>query len=142
MFHLLAWPCTWLAAIIGWGLTLLFLSSLSHTMPPGGPEIPHLDKVMHFTYFAIGGLVLGTYAIFKSGVKSAPLLRVLLPILILAVIGALDEYHQSFTPGRSGNDPYDWLADLLGASFGVLLANPLHPLLLRISSRSPSTDHY
>ena len=35
-----------------------------------------------------------------------------------AIIGALDEYHQTFTPGRSGNDPWDLLADTVGAAAG------------------------
>ena len=40
-------------------------------------------------------------------------------VLIVGVlIGRLDEYHQSFTPGRSGNDNGDWLADILGAATG------------------------
>ena len=39
--------------------------------------------------------------------------------LVGSVIGRLDEYHQTFTPGRSGNDYGDWLADTLGAAAGA-----------------------
>ena len=33
----------------------------------------------------------------------------------------LDEFHQLFTPGRSGGDVGDWIADTFGAFCGVLL---------------------
>jgi len=39
-----------------------------------------------------------------------------------AVAGALDEFHQTFTPGRSGNDFFDWLADLSGGLLGAMIA--------------------
>ena len=41
-------------------------------------------------------------------------------VLFCAVIGASDEFHQSFVPNRSGNDPWDWLADTLGGMVGSL----------------------
>ena len=47
-------------------------------------------------------------------------------IIAIALTGCLDEYHQSFTPGRSGNDPYDWLADVLGATAGALTFKRIH----------------
>jgi VanZ family protein len=47
-------------------------------------------------------------------------------ILAIALIGGLDEYHQTFTPGRSGNDPYDWLADVLGAAAGAFAFKRFH----------------
>lgn len=50
-------------------------------------------------------------------------------VVVIALIGALDEYHQSFTPGRSGNDPFDWLADLLGAIAGAFTFKHIHHLL-------------
>ncbi|MEY3896711.1 MAG: hypothetical protein RLZZ214_2231 [Verrucomicrobiota bacterium] len=50
-------------------------------------------------------------------------------VVVVALIGALDEYHQSFTPGRSGNDPFDWLADLLGATAGAFAFKRIHHLL-------------
>jgi len=40
--------------------------------------------------------------------------------LVCSVIGRLDEYHQTFTPGRSGNDTGDWLADTLGGAAGAV----------------------
>ncbi len=129
-------PRFWLAALIFWAVTLFILSSLNQTLPDGGPEIPHIDKILHFGYFFGGGMILTTWLLLKKG-DAAPLAyRVVLPILIFAVIGILDEYHQTFTPGRSGNDPFDWLADLLGASIGVFLTNRFHPIFEKRSSNA------
>ena len=48
---------------------------------------------------------------------------------IISLLGWLDEYHQSFTPGRSGKDILDWLADLTGATAGAFVFKRLHFLL-------------
>jgi VanZ family protein len=45
----------------------------------------------------------------------------LITIVAISAFGALDEYHQLSTPGRSGGDLGDWTADTLGAMVGVLL---------------------
>ncbi|MGJ8632461.1 MAG: VanZ family protein [Luteolibacter sp.] len=132
--HFLRQPKLWLTTIILWAVTLYGLSARSKVFPPGGPQIPHLDKVLHFGYFFGGGIILATYFLLKKGTSAPLAFRVLIPVLILAIIGALDEYHQTFTPGRSGNDPFDWLADVLGATTGILLANRFHPLLRKLSS--------
>lgn len=134
-------PPLWLAAFLCWAATLYFLSSFSKTMPEGGPEIPHIDKVLHFGYFFGGGIILSTYLLLKKGTTAPFTFRFLIPLAILAVIGALDEYHQTFTPGRSGNDPFDWLADFLGAASGIAIAHIIHPRLLKLSSEKlPFTE--
>lgn len=128
-------PRFWLVAIILWGVTLFFLSATAKPLPDTGFEIPHIDKVLHFGYFFGGGFILATHILLKWGIAAPRWQRILIPAVILAVVGALDEYHQTFTPGRSGNDPFDWLADVLGATTGILLANRIHHSLLKLSSR-------
>jgi VanZ family protein len=130
-------PRLWLCALILWALTLYMLSSLPRVAPLEAPKIPHFDKAMHFSYFMGGAFLFTTHLLLKYGLNARPLLRVVLPIALFAVIGALDEYHQSFTPERSGNDPFDWLADVLGAATGTFLAHRLHPILLKISASRP-----
>ncbi len=126
-------PKFWLFSLFLWALTLFILSSFSKTLPDGGPEIPHLDKVLHFGYFSGGAFMLATYLLLKHGIAQPFARRMLLPLAIFAILGVLDEYHQTFTPGRSGNDPFDWLADLLGAATGILAANMLHSRIKRLS---------
>lgn len=74
------------------------------------------DKVQHFTFFAIWGFCFHR-AIRLESWRSA----LLWTVIFCAVNGALDEWHQTFTPGRSGNDPFDWMADVLGGIFAGLL---------------------
>ncbi|MEP2777331.1 MAG: VanZ family protein [Luteolibacter sp.] len=133
----IASPRLWKSAFLFWVGTLFLLSSFSKTMPDGGPEIPHIDKILHFGYFFGGGIILATLLLLKKGVGAPKFVTFLLLIAIFAVIGALDEYHQTFTPGRSGNDPFDWLADVLGATTGIALAHAFHPRLLKFSSENP-----
>jgi VanZ family protein len=40
-------------------------------------------------------------------------------VLGVSLLGAVDEWHQSFIPGRSMSLP-DWVADTAGATVGVL----------------------
>lgn len=129
-------PSLWLVSFLCWVATLYFLSSVSKTMPEGGPEIPHIDKILHFGYFFGGGIILATYLLLKKIANTPITIRCLIPLAVLAIIGALDEYHQTFTPGRSGNDPFDWLADVLGAAVGIAIAHAFHISLLNLSSRN------
>jgi VanZ family protein len=114
----------WLAAFLAWTGLLWWLSSRSDPVA-AGPEIPHFDKFCHFVYFAAGGFLF-------AALLGAPVPRRLtwsaivgLAILVLAGIGALDEWHQSHTPRRQGNDPADWAADLAGAALGAILLRGL-----------------
>jgi VanZ family protein len=36
------------------------------------------------------------------------------------LFGVADEFHQSFVPGRQGNDLGDMTADLIGATLGAM----------------------
>ncbi len=112
-------PIFWLSVTAIW---LTVLCGLSSSSPSGIsiPPIAHLDKIAHFGYFFVGAILLSAY-LFSRNPKNPPW-RVIIPSVIIAIacIGALDEFHQSFTPGRNGNDPLDWLADVAGGTTGAL----------------------
>ncbi len=111
-------PAAYLCLFAAWAVTLWFLSA-GNPGPKHGPDIPHLDKVVHFLYFFGGGVLLAAHGGLKwSAGKSLRLFWVV--ALVCCVVGRLDEYHQGFTPGRSGNDHGDWLADTLGGAAGAL----------------------
>lgn len=135
VFKLLHEKRVWLAAILIWLGILFFLPPA----PQIGQEVQHenpahFDKILHFTYFLAGGIALSIYIFLLQGVPHSARNRVIFSLAFLAAMGACHEFYQSFTPGRSGNDPLDWLADVLGALAGILLTNRFYPLLLKISS--------
>ncbi len=105
---------------IMWGIwlaTLWFLSSRKPSLVPK-IEIPHLDKVLHFGYFACGAILLAGCLVLLKKTTFRPLSIILICFTVGACVGALDEYHQSHVEGRSGNDPWDWTADCMGSIAG------------------------
>jgi VanZ family protein len=104
-------------AVLAWMAGVTWLSSKPSSFFPK-EDIPNLDKIVH-------GVLYTTGAFFAAGsmlVSFAWRKRVIFAITIVAIsaFGALDEYHQLSTPGRSGGDVGDWTADTLGAVLGVL----------------------
>jgi len=118
-------PLFWLCASVIWFCVLWYLSSGTHagfTLPP----IEHFDKFQHFGYFFGGAVIFSAYLFRRN--PANPRWRIIIPvvILVMAAVGWLDETHQSFVPGRSGNDHFDWLADILGATAGALVFKAIH----------------
>jgi VanZ family protein len=93
-----------------------------------GPSLPHLvtlvwDKLEHATEFAVFGFLLAR----AFGIR-----RWWWAILAGGLFGALDEFHQGFTPHRNGNDPGDMLADLVGSTVGALAFYGFHRVRGRV----------
>lgn len=121
-------PKFWLGAFLLWFAVLWLLSSSSGVgeyMPP----INNFDKVAHFGYFFGGSGLLCAYLFRKRHERPDWRLIIAIAVTIIALVGCLDEYHQTFTPGRSGNDPYDWIADVLGAMAGAFTFKMVHRFL-------------
>jgi VanZ family protein len=74
------------------------------------------DKVLHAgEYFWFGALL--ARALWMSGLKLG---RAAWAAIVLGVaFGVTDEFHQTFVPGRQGNDPGDLTADTLGSALGA-----------------------
>jgi VanZ family protein len=81
------------------------------------------DKFVHATYFAVMAFLLWVAV---SG-------RAALAVWVaVALIGAADEIHQAFTPGRTC-DFYDWLADGIGAAAALIIVMRLAPLTRHVA---------
>jgi VanZ family protein len=96
------WPFV-LAAMI------VVASSRSQVAAPG---LVAFDKVAHFSLFGL----LATLVARNGG--SAP--RGCVAVLLVSLFGLTDEWHQSFTPGRTV-EVADWAADTFGAMVAVAL---------------------
>ena len=125
MLHLPRHPGIWFTALLGWLGMLWVLSSLSGVQIAPPLAIPHFDKIEHFGYFLGGGVLIAGWLLSLRPVCPAWPRILATTIIALAIIGCLDEYHQCFTPGRSGADPWDWLADVLGATTGAFVLKTL-----------------
>jgi VanZ family protein len=98
--------------------------SIASSMPSAQP--PDLgfawsDKVWHAAVFFIVGCV--AYLAARHGLLMQEMWAVWTLILWTCLFAAVDEWHQTFVPGRTG-DVADWMADTVGAlaaaSFFVL----------------------
>lgn len=107
----------WLPAIL-WMAVIFSVSSISgDEIPKIG--LPNIDKVMHFLEYLILGLLL-IRAFFRSYPNIALAKMAILAIIIAALYGASDEWHQRFVPNRRC-DIADLSLDFLGINIGVLL---------------------
>lgn len=118
--RLLACGWLWWLGVALWAALLYYLSSRSAL--PSGPDFPMKDKVLHCVYFSGGAFCLVTGLLAGRARMLALGYWLAAGVIFAALLGALDEYHQSFTPGRMGNDVFDWLADVCGGLLGSSLA--------------------
>ena len=121
------------AWVFGWGPAALWaavLFLLSELQERGGFVPDGADKLVHGGLYLILGLSL---ALGKrrtgSGVPG------LLLLLMGVGYGALDEWHQSFVPGRHSSMG-DWVADSAGVMLGLVLFSRFSSLF-RGNGRSP-----
>ena len=106
---------------------LLFASSSLSGKPQGWQPFANADKLAHACYFAAGTAAF--CQAWQLGARQrASLGRLILWALMFAgAVGAFDEWHQTFTPHRSGNDLGDWLADLFGGVAGAIASWLMFP---------------
>ena len=99
---------------------LIYIQS-SYPSPETIPDLPYLDKLLHFAAYAILG-VLFFRAFRKQRFKDNIRLAMILSMLLSTLYGLSDELHQSYVPYRNA-DLMDALADMLGSVGGVYFFN-------------------
>jgi len=108
------------------GLTFLFTSIPNLEIPEG---IPFWDKGAHFAIYGGTGFLCALWRR-ESGFPAKR--AALYAVLFVLAVGAIDEIHQHWIPGRS-MEFLDWLADTLGGGTGAvfsLLLTRLFPSLI------------
>jgi hypothetical protein len=112
------------AWLLRWGPSLLMMSLIFIASNTPGPDLPTFGK---FDFdVKKGGHMLGyaLLAIFyvRALANSKRITRgmVVAAVILSGLYAITDEFHQSFTPGRSPS-PIDVMIDTIGASIGALL---------------------
>lgn len=103
LHHAWVWPAVLAAGI--------FLASSRSQIAE--PDISHIDKVAHFSVYGLLATLLCRLG--RRGWRTA-----VCALLAASLYGISDEWHQSFTPGRSV-EVADWVADTSGAALAVTL---------------------
>ncbi|MGH8020749.1 MAG: VanZ family protein [Opitutaceae bacterium] len=93
---------------------LIFLAS-GQSRTVGPPSIPFFDKFVHFSIYGLFATLL-VRVVFHRTRRWRGALAV---IALVSLYGVSDEFHQSFTPGRSV-ELADWMADTLGAGVAAI----------------------
>ena len=101
---------------LAWMALLFFLSHQT------GLQTPSLfsaqDKVVHaLVYGLLGVLLLLSQSPRAEGYRWR---QIAASMAVASLYGVTDELHQAFDPGRNA-DPWDWIADMIGAIVAVLL---------------------
>ncbi len=103
------------------------LTFLLTSIPNPRFEVPfaHADKVAHFGIYGVMGFLCALWRR-ESGRPARG--AALTALFVVTLVGAVDEIHQYWIPGRS-MEFIDWLADAAGGGMGVLFSAYL-PILL------------
>lgn len=80
------------------------------------PGFMTVDKIVHCVCFAAFAFSVA----FAIGLNPSAKFCLLMPVAIIALCGIVDEFHQSFTPGREFSFA-DWVADVVGAVIGSVV---------------------
>ncbi len=89
---------------------LLFALSARSSIP--GPVFPYGDKLGHFALYGVLGALLGF-----GWLRSPKAISHGVLLIIGALYGLSDEWHQMYVPGRMP-DVADWIADVAGLLSG------------------------
>ena len=107
----------WLPVIVA--CTVIFVQS-SYPSPDSLPDIPYLDKCLHFLVYAILSALFCRAFSATTPLINYRLLLIFISILCATAYGGSDEWHQSMVSYRHA-DLWDLFADFIGSIFGTLL---------------------
>ncbi len=103
----------WLVAALIWTAAILAVNSIS-VSDTSIQTFAGADKLVHAGMYGVAAFA------WRSAIRQRRDAASWWIVLAIAVLGALDEWHQMIVPGRSA-DARDWLADISGALLGVLI---------------------
>lgn len=113
----------YLSSLVLWVAFTLTLTSIPN--PRMDISLPYVDKIAHFGFYGVTGFLCAMWRR-ESGARAAA--SVLTGLVFASLVGAFDEFHQLWVPGRSA-DALDWIADAAGGGLGALFSAFLPSLL-------------
>jgi len=117
----------YLLMLAGWVALTLTLTSIPN--PEFGPSFPGADKIAHFGFYGVAGFL---FVLWRREIGAGAAAAVIWASIFAALLGAVDEVHQQWIPGRS-MDLLDWAADFAGGIAGGVcsaVAVSMSPYLL------------
>ena len=102
----------YLAMLAGWVAFTLTLTSIPN--PEFGPSFPGADKIAHFGFYGVAGFL---FVLWRRETGTGAVVAVVWAAIFAALLGAVDEFHQQWIPGRS-MEFLDWVADFAGGTAG------------------------
>ena len=100
------------AMLAGWVALTLTLTSIPN--PEFGLTFPGADKVAHFAFYGVMGFL---FALWRREIGTGAGAAMVGAAIFAALLGAVDEVHQQWIPGRS-MELLDWAADFAGGTAG------------------------
>lgn len=106
----------WWLPVIAWLIVIFIGSSIGNLPRVGGKTSDGLvHRVAHVAEFAVLGVLL-----LRAASKNEPITKraIIMTLILVALYGASDEFHQRFTPGRS-SEGLSVLFDVAGGAIGA-----------------------
>ena len=126
----------YLLMLAGWVAFTLTLTSIPN--PEFGPLFPGADKIAHFGCYGVAGFL---FVLWRRENGTGAVVAVVWAAIFEALLGAVDEFHQQWIPGRS-MEFIDWVADFAGGTAGGFcsaVAASMIPFLL--TPKVPPRSH-
>ena len=102
-------------AVALWWVAMLIVTTVPGSLVPHLPWFPvRIDRVVHFGIYGVQGVLVA------RAVRRRTAGVLMTAWLVMTAVGALDELHQRWVPGRDA-ELADWTMDTLGAGLGLWL---------------------
>jgi len=122
--------------LAAWVALTLTLTSIPD--PVFGASFPGADKLAHFAFYGVMGFL---FVLWRREIGTEAAAAIVWAAIFAALLGAVDEFHQQWIPGRS-MELLDWATDFAGGTAGgvcsAVAASMLPSLLTR---KDPPFSH-
>ena len=106
----------YLTLLVMWVVFTFALTSIPN--PRVDIPLPYADKIAHFCFYGVMGFLCALWQR-ESGRRAG--MSILAGLAFASMVGAVDEIHQFWIPGRS-MEFFDWVADTTGGGTGALFS--------------------